>query len=112
MKSMVGVTGFEPATYTSRTDHVHIVPLVPQALEMLKKIPKPHHGDYLLSSTGGRVPIQGVAKYFNTRLPDAIVALSGAKLSKSFTSHDPRRTRQIPQKTPLPDVVGSETRVC
>jgi integrase len=75
-----------------KTDHVHIVPLVPKALEILKRIPEPHHGDYLLSSTGGRVPIQGVAKYFRTRLPDAIFALRGAKLSKTFTSHDLRRT--------------------
>jgi integrase len=75
-----------------KTDHVHIVPLVPQALELLKRIPKPQKGDYLLSSTGGRVPIQGIPKYFNTRLADAIIALTGAKFSKSFSSHDLRRT--------------------
>ena len=75
-----------------KTDHVHIVPLVPQAIEILKRIPKPQNGDYLLSSTGGRVPIQGIAKYFNTRLADAIIALTGEKLSKAFTSHDLRRT--------------------
>jgi integrase len=75
-----------------KTDHVHIVPLVPQALEILKRIPKPHHGDFLLSSTAGRAPIQGVAKYFRTRLPNAIIALIGSNLSKSFTSHDLRRT--------------------
>ena len=51
-----------------KTDHVHIVPLVPQALEIVKRIPKPQHGDYLLSSTDGRVPVQGISKYFNTRL--------------------------------------------
>ncbi len=75
-----------------KTDHVHIVPLVPRALEILTRIPRPQNGDYLLSSTGGRVPIQGVAKYFNTRLADAIIALKGTKLSKAFTSHDLRRT--------------------
>jgi len=75
-----------------KTDHVHVVPLVPQALEILKRIPRPHNGDYLLSSTGGRVPIQGVAKYYNTRLARAIIALTGARFSKEFTSHDLRRT--------------------
>jgi len=75
-----------------KTDHAHVVPLVPQAIEILKRIPNQHHGDYLLSSTGGRVPIQGVPKYFNTRLADAIIALTGAKFSKSFSSHDLRRT--------------------
>jgi integrase len=38
------------------------------------------------------VPIQGIAKYFNTRLGDAMMALTGAKFSKSFSSHDLRRT--------------------
>jgi len=75
-----------------KTDHVHIVPLVPQALEILKRIPKPKSGDFLLLSTGGTVPIQGIAKYYNTRLADAIIALTGARFSKAFTSHDLRRT--------------------
>jgi integrase len=75
-----------------KTDHVHIVPLVPQAIEILRRIPKLRGGDYLLSSTGGRVPIQGIAKYFRTRLVDAMMALTGMKSSKTFTSHDLRRT--------------------
>jgi integrase len=29
-----------------KTDHVHVVPLVPQAIEILKMIPKPQDGDY------------------------------------------------------------------
>jgi integrase len=61
-------------------------------IQILKRIPKPHNGEYLLSSTGGRVPIQGIAKFFNTRLADAIVAVTGEKFCKSFTSHDLRRT--------------------
>jgi integrase len=87
-----------------KTGHVHVVPLVPQALEILKRIPKPHNGDYLLSSTGGRVPIQGVAKYFNTRLTDAMMALPAAKFSKSFSSHDLRRT----VATRLADALGDQ----
>jgi integrase len=46
----------------------------------------------LLSSTSGRVPIQGVAKFYRTRLVDAILAVKGEKLDKKFTSHDLRRT--------------------
>jgi len=68
------------------------VPLVPQAMEILKSIPKPKQGDYLLSSTDGRAPIQGVPKYFRTRLPDAILAVTGEKFAKKFSSHDLRRT--------------------
>jgi integrase len=75
-----------------KSDHVHVIPLVPQAIEILKQIPKSQHGDYLLSTTGGRVPIRGVAKYYRTRLADAIIAVTGAKFSKEFTSHDLRRT--------------------
>jgi integrase len=75
-----------------KSDHVHIVPLVPQAVEILKSIPTPHRGEYMLSSTAGRVPIQGVPKYYRTRLADAMLALTGARFAKAFTSHDLRRT--------------------
>jgi integrase len=75
-----------------KSDHVHVVPLVSQAMEILKRIPKPKQGDYLLSSTDGRAPIQGVPKYFRTRLPDAILALTREKFAKKFSSHDLRRT--------------------
>jgi integrase len=75
-----------------KSDHVHVVPLVAQALEILKRIPKPRKGEYLLSSTDGRVPIRGVAKYYKTRLADAIIAITGARFPKEFTSHDLRRT--------------------
>jgi integrase len=75
-----------------KSDHVHVVPLVPQAMEILKRIPRPKQGDYLLSSTDGRAPIQGVPKYFRTRLLDAILAVTGEKFGKQFSSHDLRRT--------------------
>jgi integrase len=39
-----------------KTDHVHVVPLVPQAIEILRRIPKQQKGYCLLSGTGGRVP--------------------------------------------------------
>jgi integrase len=80
-----------PAT-AYKSNHVHVVPLVPAAYEILRAIPTPQKGDYLLSSTQGLVPMQGVSKFFNTRLPDAILALTGTKFSKKFTSHDLRRT--------------------
>jgi integrase len=81
-----------PAGAYKKSDHVHVVPLVSQAMEILRQIPKPKSGDYLLSSTEGRAPIQGVPKYFRTRLPDAILAVTGEKLAKKFSSHDLRRT--------------------
>lgn len=75
-----------------KSDHVHVVPLVPQAVEILTRIPKGRIGDYLLSSAGGEKPIQGISKFFRTRLPAEILALYGNTLSTPFTSHDLRRT--------------------
>jgi integrase len=75
-----------------KTDNIHVVPLVPKAIELLKAIPARPAGDYLLSSDRGRTPICGVSKYFRTRLANAIIATSGSKLSKDFRSHDLRRT--------------------
>jgi hypothetical protein len=65
-----------------KSDHVHVMPLVPQVVAILKDIPKPTTGPYLLSSTGGRVPIQGIAKFYQTRLQARILAHTGAKFSK------------------------------
>lgn len=77
-----------------KSDHVHIVPLVPQAMEILKRLPEPRTGDYLLSSTGGSKPIQGISKYYRTRLVSAIISNTGARLTKKFTV-DGRRSRGI-----------------
>ena len=43
--------------FPSQFEHVHVVPLVSQAMEILVRIPKPNQGDYLLSSTDGRAPL-------------------------------------------------------
>jgi len=75
-----------------KSDHVHVVPLVPHAVEILKSLPQRQTGDYLLSSDGGRTPISGISKYYRTRLRNSIIANTGSKLSKQFTSHDLRRT--------------------
>jgi integrase len=75
-----------------KTDHVHVVPLVPQAKAILEAIPRGRSGDYVLSSTDGEKPIWGVAKFYHTRLPREIIALRGEPFSTPFTSHDLRRT--------------------
>ena len=87
-----------------KSDHVHVVPLVPQAIEILKGIPRPTSGPYILSSTGGRTPIQGISKFFSTQLRDQIIANTGAPLSKHLTSHVLRRT----VATRLAEVLGDE----
>jgi integrase len=87
-----------------KSDHVHVVPLVPQAVELLKALPQPSDGPYVLSSTGGSKPIQGISKFFNTQLRDQIIANTGAPLSKHLTSHVLRRT----VATRLAEVLGDE----
>lgn len=75
-----------------KSDHVHVVPLVPQAIEILKAMPKSTSGRYLLSTTGGSKPIRGISKFYRTQLRDQIIANTGAPLSKHLTSHVLRRT--------------------
>jgi len=87
-----------------KSDHVHVVPLVPQAIEILKAIPRRTSGTYILSSTDGRTPIQAISKFFNTQLRDQIIANNGAPLSKHLTSHVLRRT----VATRLAEVLGDE----
>lgn len=87
-----------------KSDHVHVVPLVPQAVEILKAIPERKTGDYLLSSDGGRTAISGISKYYRTRLRNAIIANTGSALAKEFTSHDLRRT----VATRLAEALGEE----
>jgi integrase len=75
-----------------KTDHVHVIPLVPEAMAILKNVPKGSNGEYILSSTEGAKPISGIGKFYRTRLPREIIAHTGSALSKPFTLHDLRRT--------------------
>lgn len=57
-----------------------------------------------MSSDGGRTPISGISKYCRTRLTSAIIANTGGRLAKEFTSHDLRRT----VATRLAEAVGEQ----
>jgi len=87
-----------------KSDRVHVVPLVSQAVEILRRMPAPVDGPYILSSRAGRMPIKGVAKFFKSRLSDQIRANTGAALSKRLTSHALRRT----VATRLAELLGDE----
>jgi integrase len=87
-----------------KSDRVHVVPLVPQAVEILKRMPRPMKGPYILSSRAGSMPIKGVAKFFKTALADQIVAISGSALPKRLASHALRRT----VATRLAELLGDE----
>jgi integrase len=75
-----------------KTNRPHVVPLVPEAVAILDNSFKGGKGDYVLSTTEGEKPIRGIAKFYQTRLPRAILAKNGAALSAPFTSHDLRRS--------------------
>jgi len=53
---------------------------------------------------GGIKPIQGVAKFFNTRLKAQIIANTGSAIPKKITSHTLRRT----VATRIAEVLGDE----
>jgi integrase len=75
-----------------KSDHVHVVPLVPQAVEILRSLPERSTGPHLFSSSGGDIPIKGIAKFFKTRLLDQILANTGSKFPKRITTQTLRRT--------------------
>jgi hypothetical protein len=68
-----------------------VIPLVPEAVAILKNIRKGPNGEYILSSTEGAKPIRGIGKFYRTRLRREIIACIGSALSSPFTSHDLRR---------------------
>jgi integrase len=76
-----------------KTDHVHVMPLVPPAVEIVQWV-QTHHprskGPYILSGTDGARPLSGWAKAQEHML-DAIYANTGVKM-KRWTPHDIRRT--------------------
>jgi integrase len=87
-----------------KTDHVHVVPLVTASVEILRRLPKQPAGPYLLSTTGGDRPIQGISKFFKTRLRAQIIANTGSAIPKKITSHTLRRT----VATRIAEVLGDE----
>lgn len=77
-----------------KSDHVHVVPLVPLAVEMLDHVLTNYpgeQGEYVFSGTGGRKPLSGWTKAHG-RLMRAICAVSGERTVVPWTPHDLRRT--------------------
>ena len=75
-----------------KSDHVHVVPLVPEAVEILKWVLTYHprsSGPYIFSGTDGERPLAGWSKA-QVRMKDAIFANTGA-FPKPWTPHAMRR---------------------
>jgi integrase len=77
-----------------KSEHVHVVPLVPQAMELLEEIQQGFRGragDYILSGTDGYKPI-GAWTGAQRRMMRALVAETGEMPKVPWTPHDLRRT--------------------
>ncbi len=75
-----------------KSQRVHVVPLVPQAVEILTRIPRGRAGDFIFSNGKGAIPVKGIGKFYRTRLIREIIADRGEAFIQPFTSHDLRRT--------------------
>lgn len=76
-----------------KSDHVHVVPLVDEAVKILSKVLliERRSGDFIFSGTDGRKPVAGWPKA-QARMMGAICAVSGERSMERWTSHDLRRT--------------------
>lgn len=77
-----------------KTDHVHVVPLVPLAVQILQSVFTQnfgHQGEYVFSGTYGRSPLSGWTKG-HERMMRAICAVSGERPKVPWTPQDLRRT--------------------
>ncbi len=77
-----------------KSDHVHVIPLVSHALDILKTVyadhPRPR-GEYIFSGTGGELPLAGWTKA-QARMMKAFCAVSGDRVLVHWSPHDLRRT--------------------
>jgi integrase len=77
-----------------KSDHVHVVPLVPIAVQILDHTLTNYagrSGDYVFSGTDGRFPVSGWTKG-HSRMMRAMTAVSGERAVVPWTPHDLRRT--------------------
>ncbi len=77
-----------------KSDHVHVVPLVPRAVELLEYVLSHHHGqsgEHIFSGTDGKKRLSGWPKA-HARMMRAICAISGERPGAPWTPHDLRRT--------------------
>jgi integrase len=77
-----------------KSDHVHIVPLVPDAVEILRDVLMMHPGEsgaYIFSGTDGKKPLTSWFKA-QIRMRHAMCAHTGSLDMRPWTPHDLRRT--------------------
>jgi integrase len=82
----------------------HVLPLTPDVTRILEGLPRFGGGEFIFSTTFGRVPISGFAKW-KTRL-DALAVEELRRPIAPFVVHDIRRTMRTGLSSlPIPDLV-------
>jgi integrase len=82
----------------------HVLPLTADVMALLNKLPRFSEGDFLFSTTFGRVPVSGFSKA-KTRL-DALMTAEMKRAIEPFVLHDIRRTMRTGLSAlPIPDLV-------
>ncbi len=77
-----------------KTDHVHVVPLVQHATNILVHVGQEHRrqrGDFIFSGTSGEKPLAGWPKA-QRRMMSAICSITGDRDLPPWSPHDLRRT--------------------
>lgn len=74
-----------------KTGDPTVIPLIPEAMEIYERIPKPPNGDYLISSNGGKRPVWTATPEALTRIRQGAEARLDRKIER-WTIHDLRRT--------------------
>lgn len=74
-----------------KTGDPTIIPLIPEAMEIVERIPKPPRGPYLITSNGGKRPVWTATPEALTRIREGAESRLGRKIDR-WTIHDLRRT--------------------
>lgn len=74
-----------------KTGDPTIIPLIPEAMEIVERIPKPPRGPYLITSNGGKRPVWTATPEALTRIREGAEARLGRQIDR-WTIHDLRRT--------------------
>ena len=74
-----------------KTGDPTIIPLIPEAMEIVERIPKPPRGPYLITSNGGKRPVWTATPEALTRIREGAEVHLGRKIDR-WTIHDLRRT--------------------
>lgn len=74
-----------------KTGDPTVIPLIPEAMQIYERIPKPPKGLYLISSNGGKRPVWTVTPEALGRIRQGAEAQLGRQIDR-WTIHDLRRT--------------------